>query len=76
MKIIFLVLTAAALCGCVSESTMLKNQATGQTTKCEAWGLGIIGVPVALASHADCMKKAHAAGFSEFPGATPALQKP
>jgi len=54
------------LCGCVSEKTALTN-AQGQQVRCDAWGFGVIGAPVAMASHADCMKKAHAAGYSEFP---------
>ncbi len=56
------------LTGCVSESTMLQN-AQGQQLKCSGWGFGVIGVPVALAEHADCMKKAHAAGYTETPTA-------
>jgi hypothetical protein len=61
---------AVLLTGCVSEKTALTNSA-GQSTRCDAWGFGIIGVPVAMASHADCMKKAQAAGYSET-GTVPA----
>lgn len=56
----------ALLSGCVSEKTALTNT-TGQQVHCDNWGFGIIGAPVAMASHADCMKKAHAAGYSEMP---------
>jgi hypothetical protein len=55
-----------ALCGCVSQKTLLANP-SGQVLHCDGWGFGLIGVPVALASHADCMKKAHEAGYSEAP---------
>lgn len=54
------------LSGCVSQSTMLRND-KGQTVQCKGWGFGVIGAPIALAEHADCMKKAHAAGYSEVP---------
>lgn len=57
---------ACLLSGCVSEKTMLTNSA-GQIVHCDGWGFGLIGVPVALATHADCMKKAHDAGYSEVP---------
>lgn len=63
--------SAVMLCGCVSEKTALTN-AEGKQVHCDAWGFGVIGVPIAMASHHDCMTKAHAAGYSEFPTA----QKP
>lgn len=59
------------LSGCVSESAMLKNP-QGQVVQCNNMGWGWIGAPVAMVQHADCMKKAHAAGYSE----TPATQTP
>lgn len=62
---------AAMLSGCVSEKTALTNPA-GQQVHCDAWGFGVIGAPVAMASHSDCMKKAHAAGYSEYPTPPPA----
>lgn len=54
------------LSGCVSETSVLRNQA-GQTVDCSQWGFGLIGAPVAMAAHSDCMKKAQAAGYSEAP---------
>lgn len=57
-------LCAVALSACVSQHTMLRND-SGQTVHCQDWGFGVIGVPVALASHASCMKNYHAAGFHE-----------
>ena len=62
---------AAAMTGCVSEKATLTNTA-GQQVHCDNLGFGILGAPVAMASHADCMKKAHAAGYSEMPVAQPA----
>ena len=70
MKRIAIGLILVSLTGCVSESTMLQNP-QGQQLKCSGWGFGVIGVPVALAEHADCMKKAHAAGYSETPTQAP-----
>lgn len=52
--------------GCVSESTMLRND-KGQTVQCKNFGFGLIGTPVALAQHADCVKKAKVAGYSDVP---------
>lgn len=63
----------ASLSGCVSEKATLTNT-TGQQVHCDAWGFGLIGAPVAMASHADCMKKAHAAGYSENPVTTAAAK--
>jgi hypothetical protein len=65
MKTTILLMVAITLTGCVSEKTLLRNSTTGQTTRCDAWGFGVIGAPVAMASHSDCMKKAHEAGYSE-----------
>lgn len=65
MKIAIFVLLLA-LSGCVSQSTMLANP-DGKTTQCANWGFGLIGAPIAVAAQADCMKKAHAAGYSEVP---------
>lgn len=65
------VASSVVLSGCVSQKTALTNPA-GQQVHCDSWGFGVIGVPIALASHADCMKKAHAAGYSEMP-VTPAV---
>lgn len=61
-------LSLVLLTGCVSQSTMLQND-KGQQIKCAGWGFGLLGAPIALAEHADCMKKAHAAGFSEVTAA-------
>ena len=52
------------LSGCVSESTVLRNS-DGKTFNCNAWGFGVIGAPVAMAEHSDCINKAHAAGYTE-----------
>lgn len=60
------IIAALALAGCVSQDTSLANR-DGQVVHCKDWGFGVIGAPVAMATHADCMKKAHAAGYSEAP---------
>jgi len=68
MKIAIFAMVSAAvvLSGCVSQKATLTN-AEGKQVHCDGWGFGLIGAPVAMAAHADCMKKAHAAGYSEFP---------
>lgn len=76
MKTAIAMVLALALTGCVSERTMLTNK-DGQVVHCDGWGFGVIGAPVAMAQHADCMKKAHAAGYSEAPPpAAPAAAAP
>jgi len=62
------------LSGCVSEKTALTNP-EGKQVHCDVWGFGWLGAPVAMAQHHDCIKKAHAAGYSEFPQGQPAAQK-
>jgi hypothetical protein len=66
IAVIAVTMSVVMLTGCVSEKTALTNS-QGQQVHCDAWGFGFIGAPVAMASHADCMKKAHAAGYSEMP---------
>ena len=70
---IFAVASILLVTGCVSEKTALTNSA-GQQVHCDAWGIGWLGAPIAMASHHDCMKKAHAAGYSEYP-VTPTAAK-
>jgi ABC-type Fe3+ transport system substrate-binding protein len=55
-----------SLSACVSEKTTLRNE-SGQIVRCDNWGFGVIGAPVAIVSHADCVKKAKAAGYSDLP---------
>lgn len=75
MKITLFGVCLIGLSGCVSQDTMLRNNA-GQFTHCAGWGFGIIGVPVALAEHDNCMKKARAAGFVEASNPLPAAAEP
>jgi hypothetical protein len=63
---IFMGLALTLLSGCVSEKAVLTNNA-GQAVHCDHWGFGIIGAPVAMAQHSDCVKKAQEAGYSETP---------
>lgn len=64
IRAVALLSLAAALSGCVSESTILRNP-QGQTQRCENWGFGLIGAPVAMSAQAACVKHAREAGFSE-----------
>jgi len=57
-------LAAITAAGCSSQSAILTND-SGQSVKCENWGFGIIGAPVAMASQSDCVKKANEAGYHE-----------
>lgn len=64
IRAVALLTLAAALSACVSESTVLRNP-QGQTQRCENWGFGLIGAPVAMSAQEACVKRAHEAGFSE-----------
>jgi hypothetical protein len=57
-------LLAICLTGCVSQSAVLVNS-DGKAVKCENWGFGIIGTPVAMAEQSKCIKKAKADGYTE-----------
>ena len=57
-------LLAITAAGCSSQSAILTND-SGQAVKCENWGFGIIGAPVAMASQSDCVKKANEAGYHQ-----------
>lgn len=74
MKIAGIACFAVLLSGCVSEKTALTN-AEGKQVHCDAWGFGWLGAPVAMAQHHDCIKKAHAGGYSEFPASTTTAPK-
>jgi hypothetical protein len=63
-KILLTALIAVAAAGCSSQSAVLTND-SGQAVKCENWGFGVIGAPVAMASQSDCVKKANEAGYHE-----------
>lgn len=65
MKIaIFAALTL--LSGCTTYNTQLRN-ADGAVTQCHQSGWGLIGGAIASSQHNDCIKNAHAAGYSEMP---------
>jgi hypothetical protein len=54
--------TFGLLSGCATPSTKLQN-ASGQVVDCSASGWGLVGTPLALASHSDCVDRMQAAGF-------------
>jgi hypothetical protein len=54
--------SAVLIAGCSSQSAMLRNDA-GHVVQCANWGIGVLGVPAAMAMQADCVKKAKAAGY-------------
>jgi hypothetical protein len=60
---------SGVLSACVSEKAALTNR-DGNVVHCDNWGFGIIGTPVALIGHHNCVARAKAAGYSEFPGST------
>jgi hypothetical protein len=65
MKIAVFAATAL-LSGCTTYDTALKN-ADGAVTECRQSGWGLIGGAIASSQHNECIKNAHAAGYSEAP---------
>lgn len=61
---IVIVALSLGLSACVSQKATLVN-ARGETARCNQWGFGLVGVPVALAQHEKCLKDAKAAGYSD-----------
>lgn len=59
---------AALLSGCTTYDTALRNEA-GAITECKQSGWGLIGGAIASSQHNECIKNAHAAGYSEMPSA-------
>jgi hypothetical protein len=60
---------AALLSGCTTYDTALKN-ADGAVTRCHQSGWGLIGGAIASSQHNECIRDAHAAGYSEMPVAS------
>ena len=50
--------------GCAIMSQDLQKE--GQVVKCETFGFGIIGTPIALASYYSCVKNAEQLGFAKI----------
>ena len=66
MKTAIAILAASMLMlGCAALSTPMQNPETGDVKKCESFGFGWIGTPVAFALQADCKAKMRTAGYSE-----------
>ena len=55
---------AVLLSGCTTYDTALKNS-DGAITRCYQSGWGLIGGAIAGSQHNECIKNAHAAGYSE-----------
>lgn len=66
MKRVVAALAALGLSACVSQSSTLVND-KGEVMHCDNFGFGLIGMPIAMAQHDDCLKKAKAAGYSTHP---------
>lgn len=62
-RVIAVAVMALVISGCVSISTPVKNKETQETRKCETWGFGWLGVPVALISYQECITEMEKAGF-------------
>ena len=64
MKTAIAILAASLIMvGCASLSTPMVNRETGDIKKCESFGIGWLGVPVAFAIQEDCKAKMRTAGY-------------
>ena len=61
--VIALAVVAVLLSSCASLNTPMVNTETGQIHNCEAFGFGIIGVPMAYGLIDECEKKMQKAGY-------------
>lgn len=75
MKFVTVIAGCVLLGGCVTNgATMLRNK-DGQTFTCQGnWGFGLIGAPIAMASHSKCISDANKAGFYEIGKPIPAAE--
>ncbi len=49
--------------GCAAPSQVLRHPQTGQIAKCESFGWGWLGTPMALIMHQDCIDKMKESGY-------------
>jgi hypothetical protein len=63
MKMVILSMMLFLLVGCAVLSTNLKNPQTNEIVKCEHWGWGWLGTPMALIMHQDCIDKMKKSGY-------------
>ena len=63
MRILILLAVAVALSGCASLQTVMVSPDGGKVSNCEAFGFGLLGVPIAYSIVDECEKKSKAAGM-------------
>lgn len=68
MRSVIIAVLSVFLASCVSYKSVLVN-AEGETTNCNQWGFGILGAPMAVAQHKECIKVAESAGYRQKPPA-------
>lgn len=74
MKTVAVVAVGLLLSGCAVMSEEMVNPSTGMSQKCESFGFGIIGTPIAIATQLECEKKLKEAGFVPSQGSPVAIQ--
>lgn len=66
-KIAVIAVISVTTAGCVTNGAVMLRNTQGSTITCQGnWGFGIVGAPVAMAQHSNCIKKAHEAGYYEI----------
>jgi hypothetical protein len=63
--IIATILIFLSTTGCVSQQTFLKHPVTNDVQYCKNWGVGWLGVPLALIMQKDCVDKYKNLGYEE-----------
>lgn len=62
-KILFIVLVACSCFGCAKGKQVMVHPSTWEQANCSAWGVGVIGAPMALAQTYDCVNIYKVKGF-------------
>lgn len=65
-RCVLLLFWCLLLGACASVQTAMENPQTHQRQDCSAWGFGVIGVPIALLSHYECVRNLKKAGYVEM----------
>lgn len=62
-KLVILLLLGTLVSGCGGFSQKYKHKETGQQSKCESWGFGWLGFPIAIATFYDCKREHERNGY-------------
>jgi hypothetical protein len=65
MKTILIIMALFLFTGCAVMSGTFQHPVTKQVKKCDAWGVGWLGAPVAVFSYYECKSTLEKIGYKE-----------